>query len=113
ARGSRKGMQSLGLEAVGERDEGRAVEVGGEADELPRAAEELGIDLSPAAVRAAARGPTAEEVEEGTTRADETGELTLPADEVLGEEVEAEDEEETALDIGDFEAEVADVEGEG
>ena len=36
-----------------------------EEDELLRAAEELGIDLSPGSLRAAAREPTAEEVEEG------------------------------------------------
>ena len=86
-----------------------------EDDELLRAAEELGIDLSPAAVRAATREPTAEEVEEGTARTDESGELTLPADEVLGEEVVVvpdEEEAEEGLVIGDFEGEMADVEVE-
>jgi DNA-directed RNA polymerase subunit beta len=66
-------------------EEGVEVEVREEEDELLRAAEELGIDLSPGSLRAAAREPTAEEVEEGAERADETGELVLPADEVLSE----------------------------
>ena len=54
-----------------------------EDDELLRAAEELGIDLSPGSLRAAARQPTAEEVEEGQERVDQDGELALPADESL------------------------------
>ena len=49
------------------------VEVREEDDELLRAAEELGIDLSPGSLRAAARQPTAEEAEEGQERTDETG----------------------------------------
>ena len=85
-----KEMQSLALDVNVLSDEGRAVEVREEDDELLRAAEELGIDLSPGSLRAAAREPTGQEVEEGQERADETGELTLPADEALGdlEEVE-------------------------
>jgi DNA-directed RNA polymerase subunit beta len=66
-------------------EEGGEVEVREEEDELLRAAEELGIDLSPGSLRAAARPPTAEEVEEGQERVDETGELALPADEDLGD----------------------------
>ena len=54
-----------------------------EDDELLRAAEELGIDLSPGSLRAAARQPTAQEVEEGQERVDADGELALPADESL------------------------------
>jgi DNA-directed RNA polymerase subunit beta len=64
-------------------DEGREVEVREEDDELLRAAEELGIDLSPGSLRAAARQPTGQEVEEGQDRVDQDGELALPADEVL------------------------------
>jgi DNA-directed RNA polymerase subunit beta len=72
-------------------EEGGEVEVREEDDELLRAAEELGIDLSPGSLRAAARQPEAQELEEGQERVDETGELTLPADEQLGDldEVEA------------------------
>jgi DNA-directed RNA polymerase subunit beta len=83
-------MQSLALDVQVQSEEGEPVEVREEEDELLRAAEELGIDLSPGSLRAAARPPTAEEVEEGQERVDETGELTLPADEDLGdlEEVE-------------------------
>ena len=56
-----------------------------EDDELLRAAEELGIDLSPGSLRAAARQPTGQEVEEGQERVDADGELALPADEALGD----------------------------
>ena len=51
-----KEMQSLSLDVHVLSDEGREVEVREEDDELLRAAEELGIDLSPASVRAAAAG---------------------------------------------------------
>ncbi len=80
-----KEMQSLALDVQVLSDEGREVEVREEDDELLRAAEELGIDLSPGSLRAAARQPTAEELEEGGERADENGELVVAADEELGE----------------------------
>jgi DNA-directed RNA polymerase subunit beta len=80
-----KEMQSLSLDVHVQSEEGVEVEVREEEDELLRAAEELGIDLSPGSLRAAPREPTAEEVEEGAERVDETGELILPADEVLSE----------------------------
>jgi DNA-directed RNA polymerase subunit beta len=92
-----KEMQSLSLDVQVLSDEGREVEVREEDDELLRAAEELGIDLSPGSLRAAARAPTAEEVEEGGASADEEGELVLAADEELvesGEPVELETTEE-------------------
>jgi DNA-directed RNA polymerase subunit beta len=85
-----KEMQSLALDVNVISEEGAEVEVREEDDELLRAAEELGIDLSPGSLRAAARQPTAEEVEEGQERVDETGELSLPADEQLGDLEEAE-----------------------
>ena len=47
-------MQSLALDVQVLSDEGREVEVREEDDELLRAAEELGIDLSPGSLRAAA-----------------------------------------------------------
>ena len=101
-----KEMQSLSLDVHVLSEEGAEVEVREEEDELLRAAEELGIDLSPGSLRAAARPPTAEEVEEGQERVDETGELTLPADEVLDDveeiepqEGESEDEEAEPLDV--------------
>ncbi|HZG36776.1 MAG TPA: DNA-directed RNA polymerase subunit beta, partial [Gaiellaceae bacterium] len=78
-----KEMQSLALDVHVLSDEGREVEVREEDDELLRAAEELGIDLSPGSLRAAARPPTAEEVEQGQDRVDQDGELALPADEEL------------------------------
>ncbi|MDQ2984389.1 MAG: DNA-directed RNA polymerase subunit beta, partial [Actinomycetota bacterium] len=78
-----KEMQSLALDVHVLSDEGTEVEVREEDDELLRAAEELGIDLSPGSLRAAARQPSAEEAEEGQERVDKDGELTLPADEAL------------------------------
>jgi DNA-directed RNA polymerase subunit beta len=80
-----KEMQSLALDVHVLSDEGKEVEVREEDDELLRAAEELGIDLTPGSLRAAARQPTAEEVEEGQERVDQDGELALPADEQLGD----------------------------
>ncbi len=80
-----KEMQSLALDVHVISEEGGEVEVREEDDELLRAAEELGIDLSPGSLRAAARPPTAEELEEGQDRVDEGGELALPADEELGD----------------------------
>jgi hypothetical protein len=73
-----------------------------EDDELLRAAEELGIDLSPGSLRAAAREPTAEEAEEGQERVDQDGELALPADESL---TEAEVPTAEATDLADVEVE--------
>ena len=93
-------------------DEGREVEVREEDDELLRAAEELGIDLSPGSLRAAARQPTAEELEEGQERVDQDGEMALPNDEELGDldEVETDEEAEEAeepapVDLADVELE--------
>ncbi len=80
-----KEMQSLALDVNVLSDEGRAVAVREEDDELLRAAEELGIDLSPGSLRAAVREPTGQEVEEGQERVDADGELKLPADEALGD----------------------------
>jgi DNA-directed RNA polymerase subunit beta len=107
-----KEMQSLALDVGVLSEEGGEVEVREEDDELLRAAEELGIDLSPGSLRAAARQPTAQEVEEGQDRVDADGELVLPADEALddldGIELGADDEdapvgalEEVDVDIED------------
>jgi DNA-directed RNA polymerase subunit beta len=85
-----KEMQSLALDVNVLSEEGGEVEVREEDDELLRAAEELGIDLSPGSLRAAARQPEAQELEEGQDRVDEAGEMTLPADEQLGDLDEAE-----------------------
>jgi DNA-directed RNA polymerase subunit beta len=80
-----KEMQSLALDVNVLSDEGTTVEVREEDDELLRAAEELGIDLSPGSLRATARPPTAEEAEEGQERVDQDGEMALPNDEELGD----------------------------
>jgi DNA-directed RNA polymerase subunit beta len=107
-----KEMQSLALDVNVLSDEGTTVEVREEDDELLRAAEELGIDLSPGSLRAAAREPTAEEAEEGQERVDQDGELALPNDESLGDlsDVEVldegeEEEEAPALAEGELELE--------
>jgi DNA-directed RNA polymerase subunit beta len=96
-----KEMQSLALDVQVLSEEGREVEVREEDDELLRAAEELGIDLSPASMRASARQPTAEEVEEGA-EIEDAGELEIAADEELSEE------EPVEIEVGDL----VDFEGE-
>jgi DNA-directed RNA polymerase subunit beta len=78
-----KEMQSLSLDVHVLSDEGREVEVREEDDELLRAAEELGIDLSPASVRGAG-APSAQEIEEGAP--EEGADLSLASDEDLEEE---------------------------
>jgi DNA-directed RNA polymerase subunit beta len=109
-----KEMQSLALDVNVLSDEGTTVEVREEDDELLRAAEELGIDLSPGSLRAAARPPTAEEAEEGQDRVDQDGEMALPNDEALGDltdvevsedDEEAEGDEAPALAEGELELE--------
>ncbi|MBA3366722.1 MAG: DNA-directed RNA polymerase subunit beta [Actinobacteria bacterium] len=80
-----KEMQSLALDVGVLSEEGGEVEVREEDDELLRAAEELGIDLSPGSLRATPREPTGEEVYEGQDRVDQDGEIALPADESLGD----------------------------
>jgi DNA-directed RNA polymerase subunit beta len=96
-----KEMQSLALDVHVQSDDGREVEVREEEDELLRAAEELGIDLSPGSLRAVGRTPTAEETEEGQERVDADGELALPADESLGDldDVEISDEKEAEEEV--------------
>jgi DNA-directed RNA polymerase subunit beta len=98
-----KEMQSLALDVHVLSEEGAHVEVREEDDELLRAAEELGIDLSPGSLRAAARPPTAEEAEEGQERVDEEGELALPTDESLDDlaDVELESGESPAEEVED------------
>ena len=93
-----KEMQSLALDVEVISEEGKSVEVREEDDELLRAAEELGIDLSPGSLRAAARPADAQETEEGQERVDETGELILPADETLTDLAEVEVAEEPAAE---------------
>jgi len=100
-----KEMQSLALDVQVLSDEGREVEVREEDDELLRAAEELGIDLSPGSLRAAARQPTAEEVEEGGESPDDGEELLVAADEELIEEEVPAGEVEVEVEVGEVEVE--------
>ena len=110
-------MQSLALDVHVQSDDGREVEVREEDDELLRAAEELGIDLSPGSLRAAARQPTAEEVEEGAESVvDGEGEIALAADEELDDLTDVvltpgeEAAEEAQAQVGPVGDEVADLE---
>jgi DNA-directed RNA polymerase subunit beta len=98
-----KEMQSLALDVSVLSEGGSEVEVREEDDELLRAAEELGIDLSPGSLRAAARQPTGQEIEEGQDRLDTDGELALPADEVLEDfdALEVDDDTGADLDVED------------
>ena len=105
-----KEMQSLSLDVHVLSEEGTEVDVREEDDELLRAAEELGIDLTPGSARVAARELTAEEAEEGAERVDETGELTVPTEELLPEVAEAA--VATEKDGEPIEADLADVEAE-
>src|SRR5436190_1496679 len=93
-----KEMQSLALDVDVLSEEGAEVEVREEDDELLRAAEELGIDLSPGSLRAAARPADAQETEEGQERVDQDGELALPADETLTDLAEVEVPEEATAE---------------
>ena len=70
-----KEMQSLALDVNVLSEGGGEVEVREEDDELLRAAEELGIDLSPGSLRATSREAGAQELEEGQDRIDADGEL--------------------------------------
>ena len=99
-----KEMQSLSLDVHVLSEEGAEVDVREEEDELLRAAEELGIDLSPGSLRVAAREPTAEEVEEGAERLDEDGELSVPTDELVPDLPAAADGEPIEADLADVEA---------
>jgi DNA-directed RNA polymerase subunit beta len=104
-----KEMQSLALDVKVVAEDGGDVAVRDEDDELLRAAEELGIDLRQTASRAVSRNPDAQELEEGEDRVDGDGELALPNDEVLGEEIvegdlgAAEEEDEPALELEEVE----------
>jgi len=95
-----KEMQSLALDVHVQSNDGREVEVREEDDELLRAAEELGIDLSPAAVRAAAGELSAQEAEEGAVAVEEGGDVAVAADESL-DSVEAD--AELGVDLADIE----------
>jgi DNA-directed RNA polymerase subunit beta len=107
-----KEMQSLALDVGVISEDGGAVEVREEDDELLRAAEELGIDLSPGSLRAAARQPTAQEVDEGQDRVDSDGELALPTDESLADldsiELDGDEEAEPVGAADEADAEVED-----
>jgi DNA-directed RNA polymerase subunit beta len=99
-----KEMQSLALDVHVLSDEGREVEVREEDDELLRAAEELGIDLTPAAVRAAAGEQSAQETEEGAAVDGGAADVAVAADEALAVDDDVEPDEEL-LDLPTIELE--------
>ena len=80
-----KEMQSLALDVKPMRDDGARLEIAEEDDELLRAAEELGVDLSPERLRSTPRDPDVQEVEAGVEEIDLEGELHVAADEQLTE----------------------------
>ena len=82
-----KEMQSLALDVKPMRDDGARLEIAEEDDELLRAAEELGVDLSPERLRSTPRDPDVQEVEAGVEELDLEGELHVAADEQLTEVV--------------------------
>ena len=105
-----KEMQSLALDVHVQSDDGREVEVREEDDELLKAAEELGIDLTPVAARVAAAEVVAEAeaLEEGAA-----AEVDVEAIVLLAEESdEADDDDGDTLPVGDLDEEVAEVEVE-
>jgi DNA-directed RNA polymerase subunit beta len=78
-----KEMQSLALDVNVISEGGGEVQIREEDDELLRAAEELGIDISPGSLRATPREPEAQELEQGAPAEEAVDEL--PADEVLND----------------------------
>jgi DNA-directed RNA polymerase subunit beta len=78
-----KEMQSLALDVNVISEGGGEVQIREEDDELLRAAEELGIDISPGSLRAQPREPEAQELEEGAPAEEAADEV--PADEVLND----------------------------
>ena len=109
-----KEMQSLALDVHVQSDDGREVEVREEDDELLRAAEELGIDLSPAAVRVAAAEVAAEGLEAGgSTLVEIEGDAPEVSPELV-DDVEDGDEDDDAADevlpVIDLDEEVVDLE---
>jgi DNA-directed RNA polymerase subunit beta len=109
-----KEMQSLALDVHVQSDDGREVEVREEDDELLKAAEELGIDLSPAAVRVAAAEVAAEGVEAGgSTIVEVEGEEPVLSSELIDDEDDVEDDDADDADVlpvVDLDEEVVDLE---
>jgi DNA-directed RNA polymerase subunit beta len=97
-----KEMQSLALDVKPMRDDGARLEIAEEDDELLRAAEELGVDLSPERLRSTPRDPDVQEVEAGVEEIDLDGDLHVAADEQLTEVVvdDTEEEQDDAAPLG-------------
>ncbi len=76
-----KEIQSLALDINVQSSGGEIIEVSEEQDELVRAAEELGIDLAPAAARDLPETPSVQDTEEGIDQVDPEGLFRVAADE--------------------------------
>jgi DNA-directed RNA polymerase subunit beta len=100
-----KEMQSLALDVNVVSEEGQRTEMRDEDDDLLRAAEELGIDLS--GVRAPANGAPADEALEGEDTADAAEESDGKAEDEpkAKDEVKAKDESEASSESGDADEE--------
>jgi DNA-directed RNA polymerase subunit beta len=88
-----KEMQSLALDVNVVSEEGQRAEMRDEDDDLLRAAEELGIDLTPGSLRVQARDAAVGEIEAGGEAVDGDRELDVPADETLVNVSEDDDED--------------------
>jgi DNA-directed RNA polymerase subunit beta len=107
-----KEMQALALDVNVISERGGEIEVRDEDDELLRAAEELGIDLTPGSLRVQARDAAVGEIEAGGETPDGDRELDVPADETLSnvsedDEVDEDDEDEDDEAATELDAELA------
>ncbi len=101
-----KEMQSLGLDVNVVSEEGQRAEMRDEDDDLLRAAEELGIDLSGVRAADGAGGPTSEGDDEVDAEAevDTAAEIDIEADEVAVEPLDDDDEDVAdVLEVDDIE----------
>jgi DNA-directed RNA polymerase subunit beta len=110
-------MQALALDVNVISERGGEIEVRDEDDELLRAAEELGIDLTPGSLRAQPRDAAVGEIEAGGELLDGDRELDVPVDEVLAEvkdedDLVAEADEDDDEDEDDSDDEAAELDAE-
>jgi DNA-directed RNA polymerase subunit beta len=105
-----KEMQALALDVNVISERGGEIEVRDEDDELLRAAEELGIDLTPGSLRVQPRDAAVGEIEAGGDLLDGDREADVPVDETLtdvSEDDEVDDEEEDDEAATELDAELA------
>src|SRR4051794_5742196 len=104
-----KEMQALALDVNVISERGGEIEVRDEDDELLRAAEELGIDLTPGSLRVQPRDAAVGEIEAGGDVLDGDRETDVPVDETLTDvaEDDEDDEEEDDEAATELDAELA------